>query len=94
MLGNAQMMEGTAPNRVVVTRRLEKLITDVVKSGRIFVVVMVMAVKTVVTFPFEVTAVDQPTSRDVDSGGNLIVVGTANVVGGNTNMQGGGQTAV
>lgn len=58
------------------------------------VVVIVTAVKTVVTRPFRVTAVDQPTSKDVDRGGNVIIVGKANVVGGKTNMQGGGHCAV
>ena len=54
----------------------------------------VMAVKTVVTLPFTVTAVDQPISRDVDNGGKLIVVWRANVFGGNTKMHGGGHVAV
>lgn len=46
------------------------------------------------TRPFAVNAVDQPTSSDVDNGGKCIVVGRANVVGGNINTQGGGHAAV
>lgn len=94
MLGNAQMTGATAPDSVVVTWKLEKLITEVVTAGIMIVVVTVIAVKTVLTRPPMVTVVDQPTSGDVEKGRKLMVVGSANVVGGKTNMQGGGHTAV
>lgn len=44
MLGDSQMMGCTAPDKVVVSLKLEKLIIDVVKTGIMMVVVIVMAV--------------------------------------------------